>query len=479
MRFRGSRIYVGRQRISRIPSYPSINSLVPINKLPPEILPLVAAFLYPGRQLINATAVCQHWRATLLSSPRLWNRIRSSNPTQVGVYLERSKSVPLKVRLRDLDPHLFELLAPHNSRLASLAVSMADPSDFHRVGHYLGSPIPTLRKFSIITFSGPDTLGPPSSGTDYKCLLHVKKLRLEGMPSFRTPCAFPHVTELKWHVRSVADDLIQVVGLLDTMEQLPMLERVEIVARIYQPYVMSDPVPQVVTLPHVQRMTLRCPSKGIPHILQYLKLPNLTSLLVDAPRGYRRSFPTLPVGSFGEHLPNFTELLDTEVYTCNKYGRVTFRGRQASFEHFAHGYSLVTPYRHDRKLWGDLPLHSIRRLIIKIAGLGENEADRWLVGLLRDLGSLEHLGFEGYCGRALRRLRQVMKRRGPLPRIKTVTVRSGADEIRQAQRLKDVSDGLGMGTNVTCIPDPEILDTGYWEEDGMSEDWDWSDEGED
>jgi hypothetical protein len=65
-----------------------------------------------------------------------------------------------------------------------------------------------------------------------------------------------------------------------------------------------------------------------------------------------------------------------------------------------------------------------------------------------------------------------------LPEIKTLTVRSGAYEIRQALRLKDVADGLGLEIIVTCVHDPEVPYADRWppDADGMSEDW--SEEGE-
>jgi hypothetical protein len=89
----------------------------------------------------------------------------------------------------------------------------------------------------------------------------------------------------------------------------------------------------------------------------------------------------------------------------------------------------------------------------------EGVEEVWLVRLLRELGSLEHLELEGYCGFALRRLRRLMMRRDILIGIKTLTVCSGTYDIRQATRLKEVADDLGLGIVVTCTPAPDMLDT--------------------
>ncbi|KAF9645669.1 hypothetical protein BDM02DRAFT_474690 [Thelephora ganbajun] len=327
------------------------NSFAPINKLPPETLATVVGFLKPGLQLINATAVCQYWRATLLSFPRLWNRVRPSNQMLFEAYLERSKSVLLKIRLCDERAHLVESLVPHTFRLASLAMVTSDSSNFRTIAHYLQKPIPTLRKFSIITPSGQNTLELPSD-IDNNLFLHVKKLHLEGMSSFRAPHAFAHVAELRWHVRSSSQ--IQIAGLLDTLEQLVALERIVIVFQSRHSYIITDPTPHLVTLARVQRMSLHCTREGIPPILEFLKLPNLIYLFVGTARTFPWPFPTLPITSFDQHLPNFAELPEMEVCTRNDQSRVSFRSSsQASLDYYAHPQSFgKTRYRHEHRWRG-------------------------------------------------------------------------------------------------------------------------------
>jgi hypothetical protein len=397
---------------------------------------------------------------------------------QFEAYLERSKSVPLEVQLPDLLSLLFKSLVPHTSRLAFLAVWVEGSSDLSWIARYLPSPIPTLRRFAIVGDPALDPLELPSGiGNGY--LLHVKELQLEGISSLQASHAFPHVTQLVWFAHSRPGVPIQLAGLVDALEQLPVLERVEVSFRTSQ-YITTNPAPRVVTLPHVQRMLLWCykdEKAGIPHILEFLKLPSLTSLTVEMMPGLRWPFPTLPVTSFGERLPNFAELPQMEVNTGD---RVTLRSTsQAVLECLTNGRCLgEAPYRHDRKLWGGLPLHSVRRLTATLYRWKKDVEDVWLFSLLRDLGSLGHLELEEFCGYALRRLRRMVMRGDILLGIKTLTVRSGTYEIRQALRLKEVVDGLGLGIILICIPDPKIPDTGGWypDADGLSEGW--SDEGE-
>ena len=74
------------------------NSLVPIDWIPPGTLARVATFFFfvKERYLVNATAVCQHWRETLLYFPRLW-RHAGGILSEILAYIEQSKSTPLDV----------------------------------------------------------------------------------------------------------------------------------------------------------------------------------------------------------------------------------------------------------------------------------------------------------------------------------------------------------------------------------------------
>ena len=67
----------------------------------------------------------------------------------------------------------------------------------------------------------------------------------------------------------------------------------------------------------------------------------------------------------------------------------------------------------------------------------------WLMGLLRDLKSLEDLEFWGECGHTLSRLSHYVAREGISLRIQTLTVRRREDERHQALRLKRLFDAGG------------------------------------
>lgn len=449
---------------------------MPVNKIPPETLALVATFFDPGPQLINATAVCKYWRTTLVSSPRLWSRIICPNRSMFETYLRRSKYAPLEVRLRSTFLQFLELLIPHISRLSSLTIVMYDSSGFVQLARLLESPIPALNEFGIIAAVGAGKLTvPPGTGNHH--FLHVKKLHLEQVSSLRAPRAFQHVTELVWIVKS--DDSTSPSSLLDALVELPVLERAEIVFRGLYGHPPIVPPTRLIALPHVQRMALRCSDGEIPNLLEFLELPSLTSLVVDQVPISLGSFPILPVSSFNESLPNFTQLPEMGIRTCYQYSEVSFRGpSQATLDYHSEPPALGNqPYHHDRKRWGGLPLDSVRKLVVDLGAWTHDLEDLWVVSLLRDLGSLEHLEFRGCCGYILRYLRRMVMGGITFTSMKTLTVRSGFEyEMRQAYRLKGVVDELGLGISVTWIEDRKIPGSKQHdpEDDGGSEIWDWN-----
>ena len=447
---------------------------MPINKIPPETLALIATFFESGRPLINATGVCQHWRATLLSSPRPWGRIIRPTRMMFETCLERSKSAPLEVELRSTSLDLLELLIHHVSRLSSLTLVKGDPSDFEQLARHLGNPIPTLIEFSIYAVPREDKLTIPSS-TRHHHFLHVKRLRLEQVSSLRAPSVFPHVTELVWIVKSYRS--MPPSSLLDTVVELPALERAEIVfSGTYEGPPIAPPT-RLIALPRMRRMALRCSNGEIPNILELLELPNLTSLVVDRVPYTERDSPILPV-FFSETLPNFTQLPEMVVRICYRYGNVSFRSpSQARLEYHSEPRALGNAlYRDDRQQWGSLPLDSVRKLVVDLDVRTHDLENVWVVSLVRDLRSLEHLEFRGCCGYMLRYLRRMIMGGVTFPSIKTLTVCSGFKyETRQVHRLKDVVDELGLGISITWVEDRDLPgdERDDLENDGESEVWEW------
>jgi hypothetical protein len=125
------------------------NSLV-VNRLPLEVIGLISSPLCSKRDLIDATAVCRHWRYTVLSSPDLWYDIDCSGsrgPLREQLfreYLQRSRTVPLNVRLTSVRS------LPHITHLARFSVFEIEllviPGQLGKLASHFSGPGPILRR---------------------------------------------------------------------------------------------------------------------------------------------------------------------------------------------------------------------------------------------------------------------------------------------------------------------------------------------
>ena len=444
------------------------NRFAPINQIPPEILALAVTFLTKQRDVINTTAVCQQWRATLLCFPQVWRKAGGLS-SELEAYLERSKSIPIEVDL--FSPGLVTSIVPHASRLEKLAVSVEDLAGLEQITRHLCDPIPTLRSFEFLN-QNPQllTIEFPSCVAE-GLFQHLKTLRLCGSSSFRfrgSQC-FLHITELilctgRSPFRPVAD-------LVDTLGQLPGLVKVSLIFRA--DWYADVHLPKTITLSclneiHLLTPDITGPTTGgaIPLILQSLKLPAATKVLVQSPFPPWATIPVLPDAPFSEHLPNYVDLPWLEIETKNGSGEVSFMS--ASQALFTYHTGRLEDHQRELKLWGGLPISSIRTVIAIQLDLIHGEEDVWLAGLIGELEFLELLELGGDCGHVLRQLRHRMVRGVISVGINTLVVRGG--EYARSQALKfDAVRGEVVGTTVTYILDPAAQER-YLEFESSSED---------
>ena len=92
------------------------NELSLISKLPPETLVNISEFVVEPRtresmsEIVKMTHVCQYWRSTLISYPRLWSSVfvRTDRKDFAAACLERNREAPLTVHV-DLTHGNYEL----------------------------------------------------------------------------------------------------------------------------------------------------------------------------------------------------------------------------------------------------------------------------------------------------------------------------------------------------------------------------------
>ena len=336
-------------------------------------------------------------------------------------------------------PESAEFIAPHTSRLVSLAVQLDDTKfNLNQVAEHLRHPIPTLHTFRVSA----GTLGLQRVALSSYILdpffIHSRKLDLDGVFSFaRRPkvpnplVTFPHVTELTvqndWHT------FVDIDHFLETLEQLPMLEKVSITFAWWRWYGLTP----TVTLPRVREMSVFAPKldETVPPILMLIKLPNLTSLHLQIPLSESTSpYPILPTTSFDEYLPNLTNIPDLQATMDETSIEVAFRNPQAVFSYVAaDGFRT---YHRDRSIWGALPLHTVRRLIVDVRASSEEVDDGWFVNMLQDLPNLERVTFRGGFPAVVQRLRcEVVRGELSIPIRTLVECAAGEYETRDVQPL--------------------------------------------
>lgn len=256
-------------------------------------------------------------------------------------YLERSKSVPLSASLSC--PELTDLVIPHTSRLTGLAIQLDRPLGFREIMHRLPHPIPTLRTFCI-SDDHRHHLEPPPLRFLRAFLFAFEETGTEGITSFNGSWqqVFPLVTELTLDIEEYfASTTIPFLG------RLPSLERVNATFHGIAVGILHDlDTHRVVTLPRVREMSLSMPNRTggshFPNILEFLHLPMLESLRIEAPPKVINSVPIFPVRNFGEGPPNFAQLPELQVDMGLPSNQVTFEAPLRQVSNIASGYFQTT-----------------------------------------------------------------------------------------------------------------------------------------
>jgi len=103
--------------------------------------------------LIALTHVCRDWREMFVSRSSLWTDFYRQDADKTRVYLERSKSSPIKLRIDRKDkllPHnpLFQIIPLTSGRLKSLHID-GSPKNIPGITAHLTHPAPFLEDLSI------------------------------------------------------------------------------------------------------------------------------------------------------------------------------------------------------------------------------------------------------------------------------------------------------------------------------------------
>ena len=211
------------------------NRLAPINRIPPEVLTLVPDFWerhHKDQATIAVTHVCRAWRQVFTSLPHLWTDFDCEDTDKTLVYLERSESSPIDLRLKrveSLSPHdpFLQVVPRAATRLRSLDI-LGTPENLQDITAQLSHPTPLFTSLAI--------------GVDRECSLHdgptipttlfdgnlssVRELRLTWI---RTDLPWRNMTNLtSFTLRYTLLGNFPTKDLLDFLETAPRLRKIHL-----------------------------------------------------------------------------------------------------------------------------------------------------------------------------------------------------------------------------------------------------------
>ena len=239
------------------------NFLQPINRLPPEVLALCAAFVPDTgtgpRPLILLTHVCRYWREAITSSPGTWARISSRWKRYAPFCLEHARAAPLSVEISSQeiqgDKDFIQALIPHTSKISHLSVtgysSVRNFVDDHP--DFLKSPMPHLTSLEFQRTGEPAELFPRGQNPLTPLFQHgvkLKSLHLTGVPLFQTQRDISSLVEL-----TLACYTATPRELLGFLESNPALEIVDLDLKFTGPSVTAL---RMVSLPRLRSLALSC-----------------------------------------------------------------------------------------------------------------------------------------------------------------------------------------------------------------------------
>ncbi|KAF9789240.1 hypothetical protein BJ322DRAFT_528207 [Thelephora terrestris] len=272
------------------------NALAPISRIPPEVLAHIPDFWdHHGQDVITLTHVCQAWRDIFTSRSSLWIDFDCNNPHKTRVYLERSKSFPIRVVLLEseigdlpLDDSALEIVSGAIGRLGSLAIDVA-PEKFQDITNRLFRSAPLLESLDIL-------MHPPSGANPN---LVLPPLLFDGdLSSLRNLHLQGICTELPWRnmVNLISFQLgapssgeISLTHLLDFLEGAPRLLKVE----IYLITLAEDAQRgRMVSLPRLKSISVR-----------WLRSPSALLYHLVMPAGVKVAFELFHVEDFPPETP--------------------------------------------------------------------------------------------------------------------------------------------------------------------------------
>jgi len=182
--------------------------LRPVNRLPPEVLVLCAAFVssVDPRPIVVLTHVCRYWRKAISSNPTSWASIATGWKRLVPLCLERAGAVPLVVNITvsdvKSDEDFLKPLLPHTPRIGSLRLVGFASTEIvtDDLPGFFSSPMPNLTSLELQQTTEPAEVFPLSEATvppAFQNTARLVSLHLTRTPLYPTLFNISSLRELK------------------------------------------------------------------------------------------------------------------------------------------------------------------------------------------------------------------------------------------------------------------------------------------
>ena len=211
------------------------NKLAPINRIPPEVLILIPDSWDEhtrSRTAVALTHVCRAWRELFTSCSSLWTDFDCADAEKTRVYLERSRSSPIKLWLERSNGLLprdpFLQIAPHAvNRLKYLFVETM-PDHLQGITDHLSYPAPLLKDLTILGSSEDPELNSALATTLFDG--DLSSLHALCLQSVRTQLPWRNMVNLtSFSLIYVLYPRVSVGQLLDFFESAPYLLDVKLI----------------------------------------------------------------------------------------------------------------------------------------------------------------------------------------------------------------------------------------------------------
>ena len=262
------------------------NSFALVSRTPPEIFSLIPDYCEDGERddaSINSTHVCRRWRKLFISRSSLWTRLDCTSIEKTSVYIERSKTSPLEIRLHDNctpthSEEAFLLVVPHIGRVKTISsfswMPFASDALFRVLVEHFSRPLPLLEKLEMEVRCNPTPTFPSTLFNGD--LSSLRELSLAGVLMPLPPGNLENLTV--FNLSNIPAYKVLLTHLLDVFESAPHLHDVQLKHSALDP--SNIPPGRIATLPNLKKlMTIGYFDNSI--LLRHLSIPSGAQVVLE------------------------------------------------------------------------------------------------------------------------------------------------------------------------------------------------------